>query len=304
MTESLQETLEKGYFNFKSNLSISMPPLLMMIFIFILSMIYGVVVGYFIYADFANIGSGNITYNYWAFTGVFILFILLLLLVYSFFMAGAIGLSKEAVETGKTKSGNLWGYGKKYFFRIFLASLISTFLSLLALVFYLPLLYEFYKAGTDPMMVFGTPEMMMTTLSNASIYYYAGTILATIYYILLSFVIYFAEYAIVIDNMKTIAGFKKSYHLLKENAISVMWFILAVTLISIFVSVLMLILLYVMTWLLGSFGLYVAEVIILVLTVFLVALVAVWGTRAYMVLTGKTIYEFPSSSPKERETVQ
>ncbi|MDV0447081.1 hypothetical protein MsAg5_09550 [Methanosarcinaceae archaeon Ag5] len=304
MTESLQETLTRGFSDFKRNMMpLTMPPLLMMIAIFILSLVFGGVLAYFLVADFGA-GSGTVTYNYWAYLIVMVVFVLVILLVSGYFMAGITGLSKEAVTNGTTKWGNMWGYGKKYFVRVTLATIISTILSLLAIVFYLPLIYELYKAGTDPMLVLGTPAAMMQLLDDVTIYYYAGMILSTIYYILLSFVIYFVVYAIVIDDMKTIAGFKKSFQLLKENTIQVMWFVLAVTIISMLVVMVISLILYLFVWLLGIIGLYIAEVIAFIIVIFLVALTTVWSARAYYVLEKRPVYIDPETENKTVEQTQ
>ncbi|WNY24828.1 hypothetical protein [Methanolapillus millepedarum] len=305
MTESLQETLKRGFSDFKRNMMpLTIPPLLMMVVIFILSIIFGAILGYFMYMDIASVGSGTVTYNYWAFLILTIVFVLVILLISGYFTAAIVGLSKEAVTIGTTKWKNMWGYGKKYFVRITLATIISTILSLLAIIFYLPLIYELYKAGTDPTVVFGTPVAMMQLLDDMTIYYYAGMILSTIYYILLSFVIYFVSYAIVVDDMKTIAGFKKSYQMLKENTIQVMWFVLAVTIISMLVVMVIMFLFYVFAWLLGIAGLYIAEILAFIIIIFLVALTSVWGARAYFVLEKRPVFVDEDSQKKTAEQTQ
>ena len=73
---------------------------------------------------------------------LFLVLVVLLSLVNAFFTAGAIGMARQALEKGKSDTSAMWSAGKKYFFNMFLATLLMGLLTLAGLVFLLPALAQ------------------------------------------------------------------------------------------------------------------------------------------------------------------
>jgi len=66
----------------------------------------------------------------------------LIALVDAFFAAGAIGMARQAMETGRSSTSAMWSAGRRHFLGLFLAELLMTLIILMGMVLLLPLLAE------------------------------------------------------------------------------------------------------------------------------------------------------------------
>lgn len=122
----------------------------------------------------------------------FIIGIVGIIFVGSFFLAGAIGMAKEALITGKTHTTHMIEYGKKKFLSIIGANLLIAALILIGVIFLLPGIL----GG-----VF-SPE-------KSFLYFIPGIIVMISYMLIVSLLVALVNYAIVIDDFTAIQGFKK-----------------------------------------------------------------------------------------------
>jgi quinol-cytochrome oxidoreductase complex cytochrome b subunit len=81
---------------------------------------------------------------------LFFALVVLLSLVNAFFTAGAIGMARQALEKGKSDTGTMWSAGKRYFFNMFLATMLMGLLTLAGLIFLLPALAQAASLQADP----------------------------------------------------------------------------------------------------------------------------------------------------------
>ena len=229
--------------------------------------------------------------------------------------AGMIGMSKEAVSTGKTKFKDLFTYGNKYTIRFIFATLILSILQLATIVFWLPVIFLFMNSGY-------TIDLFLDLLANkfdALIPFFKTLIIPALFCSLLTLIysiaiwvlFYFVTYAIVIDDLSVIASFKKSYSTVRQHIWKVILFIIAIYAITIGVIIvaylifcfimlfttLFLVILIDISQTLAIVGLVLLLIIMVLLLIFLLFVIAfisvaaiIWETRFYMSVTEKELY--------------
>ena len=84
----------------------------------------------------ASLQSSDILQMASAILAVFVL----IALVDAFFAAGAIGMSRQALEKGRSSTSAMWSAGRRHFLGMFLAELLMTFIILMGILLLLPLL--------------------------------------------------------------------------------------------------------------------------------------------------------------------
>jgi len=190
--------------------------------------------------------------------------IILCMLITAFFWAGAIGMAKEATETGHTNFSHMIEYGKRKFISLFFADIIIGLISFVGIVFLVPgILYILPKLRALSEL---PPEEVFTALALFGLGF-----LAMIVYILIIEVIFaLPRYAVVIDDVGAIRGVKTGFRFFMNNKLAVflLWLIVfAVTLIS------------------ASFGIieYVGWLISTILSVIIIQpLTVIWWSRLYL----------------------
>ena len=240
----------------------------------------------------------------------------LIFVIFSLYVsAGMIGMSKEAVSTGKTKFKDLFTYGNKYTIRFIFATLILSILQLVTIVFWLPVIFLFMNSGY-------TIDLFLDLLANnfdALIPFFKTllipalfcSLLTLIYSIAIWVLFYFVTYAIVVDDLSVIASFKKSYSTVRQHIWKVILFIIAIYAITIGVIVvaysifcfimlfmtLFLVILIDISQTLAIVGLVLLLIIMVLLLIFLLFVIAfisvaaiIWETRFYMAMTEKEMY--------------
>jgi hypothetical protein len=115
---------------------------------------------------------------------IFLLLVVLLSLVNAFFTAGAIGMARQALDEGKSDTRAMWSAGKKYFFNMFLATLLMGLLTLAGLIFLLPAL----AGGATSLQ---TDSQAMGLLA-------VGLLLFILYVLVLSVILATMPYALVV----------------------------------------------------------------------------------------------------------
>ncbi|RLI91860.1 MAG: hypothetical protein DRO95_03480 [Candidatus Altiarchaeales archaeon] len=132
--------------------------------------------------------------------------ILILMITESFFIAGAVGMSKEAIETGRTSFGDMMKYGGEKIFHVFIARFI---LSLLTFVLVL--------------LICGCPVLItfpIFPIVGESIIRFGFSILG-ILLLIITILFMVMPFAIVIDDLSPLNALRASYKFSIKNKLPV-----------------------------------------------------------------------------------
>lgn len=137
--------------------------------------------------------------------------IAVLSLVGSYFNAGAIGMARQALEEGRSRTIAMWSAGRKHFWNMFLLSLITGLLTMGGLIFLLPGMEQLGEALS------GNPD----SLEGLGMIL-AGFLLFILYALLLSVVLAPAPYALVIEDTGPVAAIKAGIEFFRYNKFDVL----------------------------------------------------------------------------------
>ncbi|MEM2918944.1 MAG: hypothetical protein QXY62_05545 [Candidatus Altiarchaeota archaeon] len=210
-----------------------------------------------------------------------LLFLFFALIVNSFFLAGAVGMTKEAMQKGKTKLGDMLFYGKKKFLSLFFAAILILFFQLLGLIFLIPGLISFF---------------VLNSVGVGLLLLVLGILLFVLYLLILRLLLVLMPQAIVIDDLGPFDGVKKAYLVFMNNKLSVLILLVAISVIFEILNMFLRDVLLVPLLLLMSEGyigtilsiIFFAFVILLILFV-LQPIITLWLTALYLNRTGKEI---------------
>jgi len=246
--ENIVDTFANGLKNVAKNPILFVPALIFALLSFSLTLIQAYV-SFFNPEFLENIYENYLTQvyiseNLWTIIAIVFAGLILSFLINAFFSAGQIGMSKEAVEKGKTSLSDFFSYGGRYIFRVFLSLLLLSLLQCIAVIFWSPLYYVYSKSGLtlndiseSILNLFLEAGSLPDSVITMLLLFFIGLLLALIYFIILAILFYFVSYAIVIDDMPVFASFKKSFALLKQYPGKVLIFIIALVCIMLVISI-------------------------------------------------------------------
>lgn len=246
MYEDFGTILNKGFKSWVRNLNICIPFVLNFLISMILYFLFFALMGLLLFTstsgsiiDPATLSNKEIFTMMWkGFSenlglSVFLLlgFFLFVMFVQSFFTAGAIGMAKKASETGDTGLFDMLVSGSKNVFRLFLIVLLITLLLLVGIIFMVP----GALAVGDLSTLIENPEASVNGVTALAI----GTILWTVYIIILNLVLSLSGYALVIDELGPLEALSVGFRFFTNNKLDVffIWVIsIGLTLINSLVS--------------------------------------------------------------------
>ena len=199
------------------------------------------------------------------FTRVFIVALIIYLigsmLIRTFFVAGAVGMAKNATITGTTRIKDIFWYGKRSTVSLFLAKLVIMLIVLAGIAFLVPGILLLSATGGG-MAVFAIA---------------IGIILFIGYLIVLSIGLAPVTYALVIDNKGPIEGIEKGWRFFSSHKLDVflMWVVVFAIAMLIF-TVGQMLSIHPITAVIWQF------VAILINIFILMPLITVWWTRLYL----------------------
>ena len=207
-----------------------------------------------------------------------LLFILVVFLVNSFFAAAGIAMAEQAVTEGKTSTTIMWSTGRRRFWDMFVASILTGLITLAGLIFLLPGLMSL-------------PSGAWKNLSehpNAMGPIALGALILIVYLLVSSLVLAAVPYALIVDILGPIGAIKASIRFFSYNKFDV--FIMWIIVVAISIGLQMVV---------SSAAAAGAEasqaalsVLVSALNVVVVApLATVWWTSLYMSRTGKRLYQ-------------
>ncbi|NJD75557.1 MAG: hypothetical protein FIB08_00485 [Candidatus Methanoperedens sp.] len=292
MVEDIGKIISNGIGTYTKNLNLSIP-FILNLFVTGLMFVIMVAFGFFLILG-SSLGSLSkntrpedffatiipfITQHILEIGFMVLIIILITLFVGTFFMAGAIGMAKQATETGKTSISALMEAGKDNVVNLFLAEILLGLLSLAGLVFLVPGAMQ-----VDFSRIF-SPENFSPQNTGALFLLLGGFIVWMVYLLILSIILSPVRFALVVDKLGPIESIAAGYGFFKKNWVDVILLFLIV------IAIVMVL------WFIDMFMGFIPIINIiwpfvsLFINLFVLQpLVTVWWVRLYMTRTGKNIY--------------
>lgn len=206
------------------------------------------------------------------------LFLLILFLfIGSFFEAGAIGMCRLALLSGDTSVGQMWASARHHVLNLMFAKILVALIIMAGVVFLVPgilIAGDLGSLGSDP-------------TSTGSILLAVGMLAWFLYALVAGILLFFVEYALVVDDLDPISALEKSLEFFKDNkagVISIIGIIVAISLgLEIFGSAISSVQALSDVW--SLVYLFLSVIVIRPLT-------TTWIARMYMDRTGKELYSF------------
>jgi len=283
MYEDIGTLIKRGFETWKRNLNLAIPFVLMIAAIMLLAVIMAFLVLYPLITTSPDVlsNAGNVedpqqlidllqsVTNIGLLVAVVLLGILIMSLMASFFTAGAIGMAKEATETGRTTLKDMWASGKRNYLSLFLAEVLMMIIVFAGLVVLsLPFISDL-AAGVES----GDPEFGPLVL---------WIILIIAYGLLISVALAMVPYALVVEGLGPVGAIKAGIGFFWSNKMDVFLIWLVVLAVSMAIQ-------FVGVPFSGSetasaiFSMVSGIVSVLVIS----PLTTVWWTRLYMTRAGK-----------------
>jgi hypothetical protein len=278
MVEDIGSVIGKGFDTWKENLSICLP----FVFSLVLTSVVGIIIiGGAILATIPSLISyftkldeitpevipqllPQILQSMGIIIIAIIITIILCMLINAFFWAGAIGMAKEATETGRTDISHMIEYGKRKFISLFFADIIIGLVSFVGIVFMVPgILYTLPKLRALSEL---PPGEVFTALAVFGL----GFLAMMVYILIISILFALPRYSVVIDDVGAIRGIKTGFKTFMRNKVAVFLLWLIVLVASLIAT---------------SFGVieYIGGLISIILSVIVIQpLTVIWWSRLYL----------------------
>jgi len=211
MTKSIEDILKKGYGTWRKNISMGLPFLfcaLSEFLILIASLIISIIILGFTIGFVTSIDNpllkifiiGIVMISFCT------LVIVLLNLTKAFFLGGAVGMARTAIETGNSSLSDMIRYGKSRFKDLFIANMIIFAFSIAATLLFIPAVVAFMLNMFNL-----TISLVIITIVLLSICQFCITLL----FIML-------PYSVVIKNLDPVNAVRDNYRVIMNNKISVL----------------------------------------------------------------------------------
>ncbi len=290
MVEDIGKIISNGFDTYTRNLNLCVPFILNTFITVILALImFGI--GFFLifFPSLASFKKGAspeailssllpfIMQHMWEIIFTIAIIFLIIMLIDSFFMAGAIGMAKQATGTGKSDLATMMDEGKKNFVNLFLAQILVGLISLAGIVAMVP---GALKIDLTDLTAITSPKN-----TDAIILLAGGFILWMVFLLIIAITMAVFMYACVVDNLGPIESITTSLGFFKKNWVDVILLLLIVIAIGVIFFIIDQIMAIIpvinFIWPFVSF---------LISVLILQPLYAIWWVRLYMVRTDKKIY--------------
>lgn len=296
MVEDIGDVIGKGFETWKKNLGICLP----FVFSWILTFILGIII--FIAIILAAIPSllsyfsspgeppiplpdflPQIASSLWIIIAIAFFGLVLWMLIDAFFWAGAIGMAKEAILSGKTNISHMVDYGKRKFISLFFVDVIIVLISLVGIVFLIPgILYILPKMEALSTL---NPGDWLNVLALLGL----GLLAMIIYILIINIIFALPRFIVVIDDLNATKGIKAGVGFFMRNKVVVflLWLIVFIA--------------NMISWSFSSIE-YIGWIISLVLSAVVQALTAIWWSRLYLSGTGSFFSCIATTMEKEENS--
>lgn len=290
MVEEIGKIISKGFETFTKNLNLSIPFVLN---VFVSGLLTIVILFYGLLTilgsslqSLARVSSPDdilfkllpvIAKYFFEIAALIALYFLISMFFQAFFMAGAIGMAKQAIESGKTDISTMIASGKKNVINLYLAEILVGLLYIAGIVFILPGAMKFGQLLST--------GFMEGNNTGAVLLLFGGALLWGAYVLILNLVLALFRYALVIDELESIDGITAGFRFFNKHRFDVflLWLIIGavIFILAILGQIMGLIPIINVIWPFLS---------VLVSVLIIEPITTLWWVRLYMTRTGKKLY--------------
>ncbi len=208
--------------------------------------------------------------NVYEIAALLLIALLIILVISAFFTSGAIGMAKQATETGRSGPSMMMEAGKKNFVNLFLADILFLLVALAGIVFIVPGIKNFD---------FNQPS------DSTGILLIGGFLLWMVYLLILGVALAAFRYALVIESLGPVEGILAGINFFKKNLFDVIVLIV----VTIFVGIVFAIIDQIMN-LIPVINIIWIFISLIISICILNPLMTIWWVRLYMTRTNKQVY--------------
>jgi hypothetical protein len=281
MAEELSKIISNGIDTYKKNTNLCIPFILNIfmialtaIIIIIFSLVYlfgSVSVEEYNTPEALSLAIiSSLSHHVYEIAAIVLVGFLVIMYIASFFTSGAIGMARQAIETGRTTFSTMMESGKKNVLNLFLAEILFLLLVFAGIVFMVP----------------GVMKMDISNLSTGENFLLLiGFVLWIVYLLILSVALSAFNYVLVVESLGPVEGIIAGFNFFKRNTSDVFLIILA----TIGVSFVFAIIDAIMSLnpILNTIWFFVS---LLISVCILSPVMTLWWVRLYMTRTGKQVY--------------
>ncbi|MFH0904928.1 MAG: hypothetical protein V1854_07080 [Methanobacteriota archaeon] len=194
---------------------------------------------------------------------------LIIMLIFAFFESAAIGMAKQATETGISQLSTMMESGKKNFVNLFLADILVLLIILAGIVFMVP----------------GIKSMDISQPAASAGLLLIGGFLLLVYLLIVGVALAAFRYALVIESLSPVDGILAGIDFFKKN----MFDVIILIVVTIVIAIVFAIIDHVMN-LIPLINIIWFFISLMISICILNPLMAVWWVRLYMTRTGKQVY--------------
>jgi hypothetical protein len=196
--------------------------------------------------------------------GAILVTVILMLLINSYFTAGAIGMARVATKTGHTSLSDMLDYGRRKFLSLLGVNVLIALILLAGLVFLIPGIISSVLGGiSDPPFVAAN--------MGAFALFGIGILITILYMLIISIMLAVPPYAVVISDLRAIEGLKTGFRFFMEHKLDVFLLWLVVLAIAVLASIV-----------LNNIPVVGGLLSMVVSVVIIQPLVVIWWTRLYL----------------------
>ncbi len=286
MVEDISKIISNGFGTYTRNLNLSIPFVLNVVVTGLFSIIMLFVGFLYIFGySLSSLESATapeqvistilpvISKHLFKILGLIIIYLLVVIFLQSFFMAGGIAMAQKATETGKSDLSIMIEAGKKNVVNLYLAEILVGLFAIAGIVLIIP----------------GAMKIDLNNLSEtntgAILLLAGGVFLWISYVIVLTLVLAVFSYALVIENLGPVEAVTTAFNFFTKHKSDVflLWLIIGVIIV-------VLAIIGEMTRFIPAINV-IWEIINMILSgIVIPPLTTVWWVRLYMTRTGKNIY--------------
>jgi hypothetical protein len=283
MAEEIGKIISKGIETYSNNLNLCIPFVLnffitvvVAVIMFAIGFVYifGVSLSSLEYISapeqFISVILPLVMKHIFEIAAIFLMIILTTFFIQSFFISGAIGMARQATESGKAHFSTMMETGKKNAVNLFLAEILFLLLVLAGIVFIVPGI-----KAVD----FDQPSAIAGLLLKA------GFLLWMVYLLIISLVLVAFRYALVIGSLDPVEGILAGIDFFKKNTFDVIILTLVILGVAFVFAIIDMVMNFIpvlnIIWSFVSF---------LIPLCILSPVMTVWWVRLYMTRTDKQVY--------------
>ncbi|MBW6470179.1 MAG: hypothetical protein K0A90_03035 [Methanosarcinaceae archaeon] len=294
MSQDIGTIINKGFSTWTRNLNISLPFILNFGISGLLALIaFAAFVVIFVMPELSSMGldpanilpeqmlsilSSAVGDHIMLIIAGFIIFMILIMFIQSYFIAGAIGMSKIATETGDTYLNDMLSYGNRNVVNLFLINILLALIMLAGIVFIVPGILSMENFN----MFLSNPE----ETAASSVLFAFGFLAWMLYILVASIVLSIVKYVLVVDDLDPITALETGFRFFIGNKLDILLMWLILISISVFVGIIgegiSLVPIISTIWIFTDIVISIAVI---------PPLTTIWWTRLYLSRTGRNMYD-------------